>query len=203
MDTVPLITPTLVLPVPTYSSLTVPVESVSGQSLLLPPLSSTVSSPTPTPTPFYCSIGSITCNGRRQYSVCAPGPTRRRASQPAFPAGDNETLARSFADNSSNFNGHSNGIVQRQSSGSGSGASGPPALANGDHLQHMGRVPHGTECVDNAISGFTGDECATDGEITCQGGERAWSVCVGGYWAEMGDLPGMDVCVDGIVMGPI
>ena len=73
----------------------------------------------------------------------------------------------------------------------------------GDHLQSMGRVPHETECIDNAIEGSTGDECDMDGEIECQGGETAWSVCVGGFWMDMGDLPGEDMCIDGIIMGPI
>ncbi|MCJ1333072.1 hypothetical protein MMC10_009766 [Thelotrema lepadinum] len=77
----------------------------------------------------------------------------------------------------------------------------PGSLA-GNHYKQIGRVPHSTTCVDGAIEGFTGDQCKIDGKIRCQGGEKGWSVCVGGFWTDMGDLPGKDVCFDGVIMNP-
>ena len=67
----------------------------------------------------------------------------------------------------------------------------------------MGKVPYGTECIEDEIVGFTGDQCEADRLIRCEGGETGWAVCVGGFWVDLGTLPGEDVCVGNIIYGAL
>ncbi|KAI4154081.1 MAG: hypothetical protein LQ340_001906 [Diploschistes diacapsis] len=188
---------------PIYTVVPTASTTGTGYSLLLPPLPTATFSPAPAPAPsqqaLYCNLGSITCNGRHEYSICAPGPGKSHrpySSSSTPPSQDGDGTYGSDSGSGSGVPRRANAPLKR------SGADTPASLA-GDHLRRMGRVPHGTECVDDAVDGFTGDDCAADGDIMCQGGEAAWSVCVGGYWADMGNLPGEDVCVHGTLMGPI
>ena len=161
--------------------------------MLLPPLPTHT---TATPTP-HCDIGAIQCSGRQDYSLCVPGS--RLASRSADPE-NVEAVSNDAKEDASDW---TQGLVRVKHDDNANLKPSWAALPAGNYFKSMGRVPHGSECVDNAIQGFTGEQCKNDEKIRCQGGETGWSICVGGYWKDLGDLPGKDACVNGSILGPL
>jgi hypothetical protein len=138
--------------------------------------SSSIPVSTPTPEPYYCTLGSIFCNSTSTYSICVPSV-------------------------GSAFLGNTPSSVRVSMSGS--TANGILLTDQGDHLQSMGNIPYKTQCLNGQIFGIYGSECSNTGDIFCEGGLNAWSVCVGGYKVSMGNLQGGNKCVDGSLLGPL